>query len=60
MSEVIKPATKVTKPTKVKAVHGKMVHTLTGQVFNHDQETEVVVDSWIQSQLDAGKMVEVK
>lgn len=60
MSEVIKPATKATKTTKVKAVHGKMVHTITSQVFNPDQETEVVVDSWIQSQLDAGKLVEVK
>ena len=60
MAEVKTP-TKPTKVTKVKAVHGKMVHTLTGQVFTAETTVELAqVDSWVQSQIDAGKMIEVE
>lgn len=59
MAEV-KTTTKPSKVTKVKPVHGKMVHTLTGQEFKAETTVELTeVDSWVQSQIDAGKMIEV-
>lgn len=60
MAEV-KTTTKPAKVTKVQPVHGKMVHTLTGQVFPAETQVELAqVDSWVQSQIDAGKMIEVE
>lgn len=53
---------KTTKaPAKITltAVHGRMVNLLTGQVFEQGKPTEVAAkDSWLQSQIDAGKMTE--
>jgi hypothetical protein len=60
MSETTKPAAESkAKPEKkflVQPVHGRMVHVLTGVVF--DGTTEVKeIDSWLQAQIDAGKIV---
>ena len=51
------PVTK--QATKVQTVYGRMVHVVTGQVF--DGVTEVPgMDPWVQAQVDAGKMNLVK
>jgi len=42
------------KLTKVRTVYGLMVHPFTSQVF--DGEAETTIDSWVNSQIEAGKM----
>ena len=59
MSETTKPVAdtkgKQEKKIAVHTLHGRMVHVLTGEVF--DGVTEVKeVDSWLQAQIDAGKL----
>lgn len=59
MAEVSKPVAeskaKQEKKFLVQPVHGRMVHVLTGFVF--EGVTEVpIVDSWLQAQIDAGKV----
>lgn len=44
---------------KVQTVYGQMVHVVTGKVF--DGETDIdAIDSWVQAQIDAGKLKLVK
>lgn len=56
MADVQKtPEKKQEKKLVVCPVYGSMVHVLTGVVY--DGATEVKeVDSWLQSQIDSGKM----
>jgi hypothetical protein len=42
------------KATVVSNVYGPMHNPFTGQDF--DGETETTIDSWVQSQIDAGKL----
>jgi hypothetical protein len=48
----------VPAPAKVRivAVHGDFYHQLTGQKFTQTEETEVDLDSFLQVQIDAGKL----
>lgn len=46
------------KKVQVRPVHGVMVHMLTNQVLDGDTEVPEI-DSWLQAQIDAGKIVVV-
>ncbi len=58
---VAKPVTqKVVKvEDKFKSVYGVMIHPYTGTEFSTDSATVANIDSWIKSQIEAGKMVKV-
>lgn len=44
-------------PVKLSAVHGRMVHILTGAEFLQESPTKVdEVDDWLKAQIDAGKI----
>lgn len=43
----------------LRTVHGPMVHPFTNVVFNGEPKP-AEIDSWVQSQIDAGKMVVVQ
>jgi hypothetical protein len=50
------PAVAVGK-VRVRAVHGLMIHPYKAMDIRHDAITEVdEVDSWLKSQIDAGKL----
>lgn len=56
--EKAKPSAKASEPKKalVRTPSGQMVHLFTNTVFTADP-TKVEIDSFVQSQLDAGKLV---
>lgn len=41
---------------RIVAVHGDFYHQLTGQKFTQTEETEADLDSFLQVQIDAGKL----
>jgi hypothetical protein len=44
---------------RLRAAHGYMVHPFTNDVFDQYRVTTVIMDNWIQSQIDAGKLTHV-
>jgi len=57
--EVVEQAPEV-KRVRVKAVHGDIVHAFTAQRFTTTDEDKTDLDTWVQIQLDAGKLELVK
>jgi len=41
---------------RVRAVHGTLRHLFTNEVFTPDSDKKVEIDSFVQSQIDAGKL----
>lgn len=50
------PAPQATSVKRVRAVHGTLRHLFTNEVFTPDSEKKVEIDSFVQSQIDAGKL----
>jgi hypothetical protein len=53
------PQAKADQVAHLKAVYGYMVHPFTNETFNIDRVTAAMLDSWVQAQIDAGKLTHV-
>lgn len=53
------PQAEAEQVVRLKAVYGYMVHPFTNETFNVDRVTTVMLDSWAQAQVDAGKLTHV-
>lgn len=48
------------KIARVRAIHGLMVHPFNSKHIDTDSEAKIEIDSWVQIQIDAGKLEIIK
>lgn len=54
------PAPEPVIVARVNAVFGDMRHLFTNKIITTSGDTKLEIDAWVQSQIDAGKLVLVK